>query len=668
MRRIIQQSFFTAILTFAACLSAITQDLDYALTKEKIYIQTSHVFFNQGESVFFKVYVVNAKDQTPTRVSNIVYVELVNPAGNILQKLKYKIEDSYAQGSFDFDETAVGGIYKLRAYTTWMRNENESSFFLKEITLQKNIAPRVLMKLDFPEKGYGAGSEVGADFSMRNLSDEPIRYYNCKFTVSIAGRVIQTDNVRTNAEGKAKIRFNLPAELKSNDGLLNVTVDYDSYTEAISRNIPIVLNNIDLQFMPESGTFISGINTTVAFKALNDNGKAADIKGEIWDSKGNKVTSFESYHMGMGKFAFTPQKGEKYKAKIIAPANIKQQYDLPLASEEGVIMNFSRSNKIIHVRLVSTLERFVRLVGQTKSQRFYSKDLLLLQGENNLEIDEGLFPVGIAEFTLYAPAGLPLAERLLFLNEDRNLQVSMSFDKKKYLPREKVALTIKTLDDSGKPIPANLSLTVMDDKLWSFADDKQDHILSWLLMSSELQGKIEEPQFYFRSDELKAIPALDLVMLTHGYRYFDYIEYVQKEGRLKFMPDQDNILSGVVTDPKGNPVPAKIFLANTNSGGRGMEINTNEDGSFFFSHIEPNTNYYVIAQSLNKTRNISIKILQNGSGYNPQGISQLKPIRPAVEDVGFFERPDGQGRKPVVLAQRVTRPEIILMQKHIWTK
>jgi hypothetical protein len=43
------------------------------------------------------------------------------------------------------------------------------------------------MKLDFPEKGYGAGSEVSADFSMRNLSDQPIKFYSGKFTVSVRG-------------------------------------------------------------------------------------------------------------------------------------------------------------------------------------------------------------------------------------------------------------------------------------------------------------------------------------------------------------------------------------------------------------------------------------------------------------------------------------------------
>ena len=637
MRKIFYHYCLAVFFTCIVSMTGIGQIPDYAASKEKIYIQTSHVFFKQGETVFFKLYVVKGKDQTPSKVSNTVYVELINPAGNVMQKFNYRVENGYAEGAYDFNESAVGGIYKIRAYTTWMRNENEINFFTKEVTLQKVIAPRVLMKLDFPEKGYGAGSEVSADFSMRNLNDQPIKFFPCKFTVSVGGQTIMTDDLKTDHEGKAKVKFRLPNDLKTNDGLLNITINYDSYTEAISRSIPIVLNKIDLQFMPEGGILVDGITTNIAFKALNENGKAADIKGEVWDSKGRKITTFESYHFGMGKFSFTPEKNETYKVKIISPANISQQFTLPPSSETGVVMNFSKAEDKVKIKLSSSSEMLVRLIGQTKGAGYYVKDISLKKGNNYAEIDENIFPVGIAQFTLYRLNGLPIAERLVFLNEDKNLKVSITTDKKMYLPREKVELSIKTVDANNKPIPSNFSLAVVDDKLWSFADDKQDHILSWLLMSSELQGKIEEPQFYFKRDEAKAIPALDLLMLTHGYRYFDYTEYVLKEGQLKFEPDQDNVLGGVIVDVKGKPVMANVYLAKATPGGKGLQIKTEDDGSFFFSHLEPGSNYYVFAQSLDKGKQVSIKILQNGTGYNPLKGSSLKQSISKRENDMFFK-------------------------------
>ncbi|GAB2832103.1 alpha-2-macroglobulin family protein [Ferruginibacter profundus] len=630
-----KRNLYNSILVLLSLIfSYAASAQDYAATKEKIYIQTNHVFYKPGDVVYFKLYLVKAQDQTPSYQSSVVYAELVSPAGTVAQKSTFKVTNGYAEGSFDFSELAVGGIYKIRAYTSWMMNENENRFFVKEITLQKVLAPRVLLKLDFPEKGYGAGSAVKANFSMRNIANEPIRNYLAKYTVSVGGETISTQIFKTNNEGKAIINFSLPANLATTDGLLNVTVDYDAYTEAISRSIPIVLNKIDLQFMPEGGTLVNGISNYIAFKALNENGKAADIKGYVTDNKGNTITTFESYHFGMGKFLFTPQAGQVYKAVITSPSNIAQQFDLPVASVNGVVMQIKKANKKITVLLNAATDMEVILKASTKSVNYHTQTIFLLKGENEIRIDENIFPAGIAQFTLYKTNELPLAERLVFLNEDKQLSVSITTDKQKYLPREKVLLTIKTVDEKGIAVPANFSLAVVDDKLWTFADDKQDHILSWLLLSSELKGKIEEPQFYFKKDEPKAVAALDLLMLTQGYRYFDYIEYVQNERKLKYLPDQYNILSGKIVNTANQPVQAKMFLINTVPGGKAIKIQTDKEGMFFFSELEPQKNYYLFAQSFDKKEKINIQVLQNGVGYNPTQTKDFKQLLSKPVDFG----------------------------------
>ncbi len=601
------------ILSFAGNLNA----QDYASQKEKIYVQTNHSFFNPGETIYFKLYVVRAEDNKPTAISSVVYTELISPSGTVLQKARFPVTEGYAEGTFYFDSDAPGGIYKLRAYTSWMQNENESLFFVKEITLQKVLAPRILMKLDFPEKGYGPGAEVKADFSMRNLEDQPIRNYEGKYTVFIGGEAIAQAPFSTDGEGKATIRFNLPDNLSVNDGLLTITVQYDSYTESVSRSIPIVLNKIDLQFMPEGGSLVEGLNSFVAFRALNEFGKATDIKGEIRDQQENTIARFESYHFGMGKFAFTPKQGQSYKAYITTPAGISQSYAFPAASANGIVMHIEKEKAKIQVRLRTNIKMEVTLRATARNTTYYTKTLTLREGDNTISIDENDFPAGIAQFTLYSANELPLAERLVFLNENRQLNVSVSFDKAKYMPREKVTMSIKTTDEKGTAVPSNFSLSVADDKLWTYADDKQDHILSWLLVSSELKGKIEEPRFYFKKEEAKAIPALDLLMLTHGYRYFDFIDYVVKEGSLKHLPDQSNIVSGVVEDLNGNPVQARLFIMHNTNGGKAMELTTGTDGSFFFSDLQSNSQYVLFAQSLNKKGRTIIHILQNGIGYNP---------------------------------------------------
>lgn len=629
----------TFIIALLACVQLLiatsvhAQLAQYAAAKEKVYVHTSHVFFSPGETVYFKIYVVNAADQKPGILSNVVYVEMINPSGNVVEKQNYRVENGYAEGSFQFGDQLPGGIYKLKAYTTWMRNEKDSSFFVKELTVQQIISPRILMKLDFPRKGYGGGDEVSAQFSMRSLNDQPIKHHTGKFTVALNGASVQTGDFTTDAEGKANIKFVLPAKLSGTDGLLHITVSYDGYTESISRSIPIVLHHIDLQFMPEGGALVEGIPAYVGFKALNEQGKPADIKGEIIDDKGNHICSFESVKFGMGKFLLTPVHGRSYQARITTPADIEGRFLLPAAAKEGVVMSLTEKSEKIQVQLTATADGIVKLVGQTKSITYFTKNFSLKKGVNRLEVNEDLFPTGIAQFTLYTKDGLPLAERLLFLNEQKNLNVAITSDKKKYLPREKVKLDIKTTDEHGKPVPSNLSLSVVDDKLWTLADDKQDHILSWLLLSSELKGKIEEPLFYFKKDEPKAAEALDLLMLTQGYRYFDYIEEVAKEGQLRYAPDQDNILNGKVTAKDGKGRKATLFLVEGIQGGKAIRATTDEEGNFYFSQLLPQTRYYLFAQGINKREKLNIQVLQNGIGYNPMSALQGKDLPARLQDM-----------------------------------
>lgn len=599
------------IVTFAG--NCFAQQLGYATAKEKVYVQTDHVFYKPGETVYFKLYLVNAQDQTPSKASSLAYVEVITPSGTQLAKYNYRVADGYVEGSFDLDEQAVGGVYKIRAYTSWMRNESESTWFVKEITVQKVIAPRLLMKLEFPKKGYGGGDEVIADFSVRSLDDQPVRNKDAKYTVSVSGVVIQTNSFSTNQEGKAQIRFQLPKDLSSPDGLLNITLQHDGYVEAISRSIPIVLNKIDLQFMPEGGALINGITTNIAFKALNENGKPVDVKGDVVDEKGRKMASFESYHFGMGKFPFTPSAGQVYTVKISSPANITEVFKLPVARQQGVVMNIA-DNK---VRLAASQSMEVKLVGQVKGVNYFSKTLSLKKGEQSIDLEAGLFPAGIVRFSVYDQHDLPLAERIIFLNTQKLLDVQITTDKDKYLPREKVTLRLKTLDENGKPIPSNFSLAVIDDKLWSFADDKQDHILSWLMMSSELKGKIEEPTFYFKKEEPKAAGTLDLVMLTHGYRYFDLLPSIQQDGNLMFSPDQENIISGVVLNDRKDPVQATVYLVPYHGNTKATEVITSKEGQFFFADVLPNTSYILIAKSFKRNEKLTVMVNQNGIGANP---------------------------------------------------
>ncbi|WP_223605642.1 TonB-dependent receptor plug domain-containing protein [Chryseobacterium sp. OSA05B] len=632
----------TYILFFVLLFSTIglkAQNQFRDFEKEKTYVQTSHVFYKPGEEMYFKIYVVKAENNLPADQSRVVNFELIDPSGSVIKKAKYEIEKGYAEGYLYFSDEMKGGIYKIRAFTNWMQNEEGKNAFEKEITLQKVVSPRILMKLEFPKKGYGPGDEVLADFSMRSLSNQVIPFYEADYTVMHNGEIISEGKLITDKEGKKQLKFNLPKTLKSSDALLNIKVNFDGFTESISRNIPIVLNYLDVKFMPEGGTLINGLEQNVAFKILDEYEKPVDAVLEIFNQNKQKVADASAYNFGMGSFRWTPKRGETYYAKVIKPENISQTYQLPEAKDEGVVLNMHKENQKIYVKITSTGARAIVLKGSFREKEIYNQTFSLQKGLNQFEISEKELPAGICRFTVFE-GEIPLAERIVFANESRQMNVKIKPVKQQYLPREKVVLDIETTDENGIPVPANLAMSVVDDKLWTYADDKQNNILSWLLMDSELKGKVERPQFYFDKKEEKAAKSLDLLMLTNGYRYFEMVPEVIKNQKYKYLPEKRNPIYGIVEDENRKPVKAEVYLL---QGEKVLKQITSEEGTFYFSDLKRNDYYKLIAKSFQPKQQVKIRILSYKLSVNPlannspKNVNVEEIVKEAVKETGKIE-------------------------------
>ena len=523
--------------------------------REKIYLHFDRTFFKPGEVIWFNAYLRNANDLLESQKSNVLYVELLAPNGSVEKKLTLTTKNGIAAGDFQLHPEAIGGQYKIKAYTQWQRNFEES--FERDIIVQKNVLPNLRMKLDFDRKAYGSGDEAIANLELKTLDNEMLNDYEFSYTASLNGQQILKEKGKTNGLGKAKIAIDLPKKLNTNDGLINVLIDWKGQKESIARSIPIVLNKIDLQFMPEGGNIVVDLSSRVAFKALNEFGKPADIEGNILDVDGKIITSFKSYHQGMGAFDFIPNKGKTYAAKITKPEGITQIYQLPKALNRGAIFKLKTQEKEdLILDIASNLYQNLSFVLHNSVTSFYSKKLDFRQKEtiSNLAIPIKNLPAGIVQLTLFDENGLPLAERIVFLNPDNKLQFELKTDKENYLPREKVAMDILVKDEKGKPVSGQFSLAVADDQLLSFADDKQGNILATLWLESELNGEIIEPNFYFESPdkhpEKDQLLALDYLLMTQGWRRFDWTKNEELVANFQY-PNEIRVVAGKVFDAWG---------------------------------------------------------------------------------------------------------------------
>ena len=553
------------------------------LPEDRIYVQMDKPMYSPGETMWLSVFVRNGQTLKPSKKSDIVYVELINPKGTIEKTINLIATNGVAAGDFSLEEAAAGGQYKVRAFTNWMKNDGVDNKFEKEITVQEIILPNLKMKLDFEKKAFGAGDEVIAKLNLNTNENKPLSNYSIRYVTSIDGVKIIEKTETTDENGEKYIHFKLPANLASNDGLLNVLINYNGSTESISRSIPIVLNKISLELFPEGGDLVNGLEGTVAFRALNEFGKPADIEGVVLTEKGSQVSSFSSYHMGMGAFSFSPQPNEKYHVKITKPEGIKATYPVPAALPEGYTMHIDNVKKgEVGVNINSTQAEELSLIAQVRGKIYYSTIINANKGKNKIIFPTAAFPVGVAQITLFDSKGVARSERLAFVNKEKQLNISITTSKDKYLPREKVVMTINVKDDRGVPMPANLSMAVVNDQLLSFADDKQGNILSQLLLQEDLRGKVEEPAFYFDTKEPKADLALDYLLMTSGWRRFTWEKVMSDQLPYVAYPGERAILSGTVIDAyTAKPVPnAKVQINN------GIEYQADANGNFTFTRLD----------------------------------------------------------------------------------
>ncbi|MDX2172223.1 MAG: MG2 domain-containing protein [Bacteroidota bacterium] len=553
------------------------------LTEERVYLHFDKPFYEPGEAVWFSAYLRDGQTLKPSQKSDIIHVELLNPKGGVEKSLNIIAKNGKAAGDFQLDNEALGGMYKVRAYTNWMKNEGDDNAFVKDVQVQDVILPNLKMKLNFEKKAFGAGDEVIAKLELNTNENKPLSDYKIKFVANLNGQKIVEKADITDEEGIKYIKFNLPKELKTNDGLLNVLIDYNGSTESISRSIPIILNTVKFSAFPEGGDMLCGFNNTIAFRALNEFDKPADVEGVVLDEKGNTVTSFSSFHQGMGTFKLNPLAKQKYTVKITKPEGITQTFVLPEALQRGYGLNIDNSSEDqVFVNINSTETEELSLVAQVRGKVYYTTAVNVKKGSTKVLFPTNNFPIGVSQITLFDSKGIARAERLAFVNKNKHLNITVETDKEKYLPREKVKMTLSVKDERGLPMPANLSMAVANDQLISFADDKQGNLLAQFLLQQDIKDKVEEPNFYFDEKEVKSSQALDNLLLTSGWRRFTWEKVLENELPPVNFTAEKTIISGKILDAyTGKPINStQIKITN------GLQFNGDWEGKFFLKNID----------------------------------------------------------------------------------
>lgn len=117
---------------------------DLATFREKLFLHTDKAYYNAGDDLWFKAYLVKANDHTPEKLNKVAYVDLIGLEGDIVATKAIKLANGTGNGDFKLPVSLSGGEYTVRGYTSFMRNFGQQEFFIKKIYIK--ASPAVVTK------------------------------------------------------------------------------------------------------------------------------------------------------------------------------------------------------------------------------------------------------------------------------------------------------------------------------------------------------------------------------------------------------------------------------------------------------------------------------------------------------------------------------------------
>jgi len=588
----------------------------FQFPQEKVHLHLDKPYYAIGDNIWFKAYVVDAEKNELSTLSKILYVELINDKDSIKKSLKIPLGMGLTWGDFTLTDSLREGNYRIRAYTTWMRNFSEEYFFDKTITIGNSISNTVLTQVDYTYSKDPRGQKVSARINYSDMAGKPLANKEVSYHVDLDFRSILKGKGITDAMGNIQVSFvnNQPFVLKS--GRISTNIRLDDKNSA-NKNFPIksTSNESVVQFFPESGDLINGISSRIGFKAVSSDGLGINVSGYISNQNNVRMADFKSEHAGMGHFILIPEIADNYTAHITFEDGLVKTYPLPKTKAIGYVLSVSNTDKDDLKIRISTTEAVksdeeITLIAQTNGQVHFVSKNKLTSSSFNSSISKKRFPTGILQLTLFSAQNEPLAERLVFINHSDFLQIDLSSNKPVYKIRDKVKLTLDTKDPQGKPTEGSFSVAILDESKVPFNEADETTIMSNLLLSSDLKGFIEQPHYYFDEVNEDKIRQLDILLLTQGWRRFEWKNILSNNyPAIVYQPETNLQISGKVTTMAGKAVVGgKVTLFSASGDTFMLDTLTNENGEFRFDNLYFNDSTKFVIQARNEKDRKNVEI------------------------------------------------------------
>lgn len=544
-----------AILCLSAAISNSEDPLTQLVEKfdrfrkqypqEKIHLHFDKPFYAIGDTIYFKAYVVNSLKNEPSQLNNLLHIEFIDVNNRLLRDLIMPLVDGISFGSLPIPNDIPPGNFRIRAYTNWMRNFDAEYFFDRSFPLGK------------------------------------------------AG----------NAATDKKIALSPGAGTEKNGSPANETTQ-----PAIERQ-----PDYGIGIYPEAGQLINGLPARLAFKALDKSGLGTSCKVRLLDGNGTALAMSSTGYAGMGHLDFTPMHGQTYTVSASFADGTEKRLAVMPAKASGYALSIRRTDSgDLRIRITANVPagkaEYYLLAQSAGNIQYIAKNRVDEKGIS-ATLSSRRFSTGVLQFTLFDGDLHPVAERLVFIDNHDQLRINLKPIKENFAPREKVQLDLLATDNKGEPVLGSFSVSVTNASKLATAEEQEKTILTDLLLTSDLRGYIESPNYYF-SGTTEAMLALDDLMLTQGWRRFIWQDILaEKLQPVDYQPATSLTIAGKILNKNGTPVAGgKVSMISISGTSMTLDTITDSNGRFLFDRLSfiDSLQYQVQGKTATGDNNVTI--------------------------------------------------------------
>lgn len=498
--------------------------------QEKVYLHLDNTGYFEQDNLWFKAYLTRTDTGKPSNLSKVLYVELLNASGDVIKTTKWPVDDhGQAYGDVKLDTLLGSGFYELRAYTRYMTNWGSNACYSRVIPV------------------FSQPKEEG-DYTNLHMQQHLYRDRN-------------------------------PNGRDRSDFLYARAMDGGVYDNGEKKTI-------SARFYPEGGKMVIGKKSRVAVMVVDDNGYPYMSKGYVENGAGDVLATFTTDSLGRGLFEVTPDGcvlNMQMHNKADGAGKAVQSFALPKAENEGCVLSVDAVSDDMLVSMRCSdgmLGRMLGCVLMNNGNIVYC-DTLSAEPLIEIELDRSQQKPGVNQFTVFDASGRILAERMYFVcppaSADEKITLTPASGRLK--PCGKVSLDVKSIPNS------TFSFSAIDAA--SMTNGKQGNMKTWMLLSSDVRGYINNVDYYFEADDQEHRQAADLLMLTQGWRRYDWELMDGQKHFTKPQPIEDKFyVFGQLSEyRKKNPVAGvemKAFLYNASGQSLKGDTKTDSLGNYAF--------------------------------------------------------------------------------------